>query len=249
MVPVVFLDRPSDRLHCRLPVEGSEAQVVVEQAPDLPFEAVELRQGVFAEGEEDIDAEVGSVDRGGELGGEGPGAVLAGLVEEKLLELVEDNQQGAVEALRPDRQGIGERRPRRHGVESSPEGLLDGVMHPGQQPGAWVVAPGPMDDDGELGLADLLQVILGQLAHVVDDARIEHGTLAHAAGAVQDRQARGHQVRHDDAAVRLAAEEEERVSFLVAHQPLEGAFGECRATHAPAPACGQFSRQRPRAAM
>ena len=59
MVAVVFRDRPSDSRDRRLQVEGGEAQVVVEQAPDLPFEAVKLRQGVFAEGEEDVDAEVG----------------------------------------------------------------------------------------------------------------------------------------------------------------------------------------------
>ncbi len=98
------------------------------------------------------------------------------MVKEILLELVEDDQQGAVQALRPDRQGVGERRSRGHGLEYAADGLLDGFLHPGQQPGAGVVAPGPMDDDGELGLADLLQVILGQLAHMVDDARIEHGT-------------------------------------------------------------------------
>ncbi len=73
MVAVVFRDRSSERLDRRLPVEGGEAQVVVEQAPDFPFEAVKLRQGVFAEGEQEIDVEVGPVDRDGEFRANVPG--------------------------------------------------------------------------------------------------------------------------------------------------------------------------------
>src|SRR5204863_82109 len=71
------------------------ADVVREQGGDAALEAVELRPGVLAQGEDEVDVQVGLVDQARELDREGAVAVLAFVVEEVLLELVEHDEQRA----------------------------------------------------------------------------------------------------------------------------------------------------------
>ena len=90
---VPLADGAVDRLARRLAVEVVDADVVVEQRRDAVLEAVELRPGVLAQREHEVHAQVGLVDEPRELDREGAVAVLARVVEEVLLELVEHDEQ------------------------------------------------------------------------------------------------------------------------------------------------------------
>ena len=72
-----------------------DAHVVRKEARDLPFEAVELRQRVLADRDEEVHPEIRVVHDLGELAGEGALPVLGRVVEEVVLELVEDDEQRA----------------------------------------------------------------------------------------------------------------------------------------------------------
>ncbi len=120
------------------------------------------------------------------------------------------------------------------------QGLRDGVLDAVRQPDEGIVAPGTEHDDGELGRAALGQVLLRDLAQVIGHAGAQDGTLAHAAGAVEQRQPRGQQVGGDDLPLRFAPEEERRVFFRVGHQSLVGCAGPgvVSAAHGAPPAAG-----------
>ncbi len=83
------LERAFDRRSRGPSVEAIEPERVGEQAGDSPREAVELRERVLAERDEDVDAKRRSEHRGQRLG-EGAGPAVVGVVEEILLGLVED---------------------------------------------------------------------------------------------------------------------------------------------------------------
>ena len=105
---VVLGDGQFDGAPCRCPVEVIDAEVVLEEARNAPLEAVELREGVFAHADEEARAQVLTVDRPGELDGEGAFAVLLGVVEKVLLELVEDDDEVALDPLAPEAEGVDE---------------------------------------------------------------------------------------------------------------------------------------------
>ena len=72
-------------------------EVVAIDVGDPSLEQVaETRVGVLADGDQEVGAEVGSVDAGGELVGEPLRSGLAGAVEEVFLELVKHEEQARV---------------------------------------------------------------------------------------------------------------------------------------------------------
>jgi hypothetical protein len=72
-----------------------DPHVVRKQARDVPLEAVELRQRVLPDREQEVHAQVRVVHDCRELAGEGALVLLGRVVEEVVLELVEDDEQGA----------------------------------------------------------------------------------------------------------------------------------------------------------
>ena len=83
------LDRALDRGPRSAPVQAIQPKRVGEQAGDSPREAVELRERVLAQRDEDVDPEWCSEHRRQCLG-EGLGPAVVGVVEKVLLGLVED---------------------------------------------------------------------------------------------------------------------------------------------------------------
>ena len=169
---VVALDRPFDRPAGGRLVEMLEAEVRAEEVANASLEAVELRVGVLADRDEEGHPQVLAHDRARELESEGSLAVLVGVVEEVLLELVEDEQQLAawrlvivvrerggalVEAAEPfSEQHLQARRERRRrGREVAKlvaHGRLDRI---GERPQR-VVPPAGADDEHGLGRPALL---------------------------------------------------------------------------------------------
>ncbi len=70
--PVVLPIGFSIAVACRLAVEVLDAQVVVEKVRNASLEAVQLRQGILTDGDEEVDPQIGAVDRPRELDGEVP---------------------------------------------------------------------------------------------------------------------------------------------------------------------------------
>ena len=66
-----------------------DAQTIVEQKSDLPFEAVEPGQGILTQAEQEIGMQVRAVDSLHQLVGKTAGFVFAGMIEEILFELVQ----------------------------------------------------------------------------------------------------------------------------------------------------------------
>ena len=97
---VPLAQRPLDRVAGRFAREVLDAHVVREEARDASLEAVELRERVLADREQDVDPQVRIVDDRRKLARERASAVLLGVVEEVVLELVEDDEQRAY-LLRP----------------------------------------------------------------------------------------------------------------------------------------------------
>ena len=90
---VPLRDRPLDRLRAPPRGRGARRGRSSRTARDAPLEAVELRPGVLAQREHEVHAQVGLVDDPRELDRERALAVLVGVVEEVLLELVEHDEQ------------------------------------------------------------------------------------------------------------------------------------------------------------
>ena len=93
---VPFGDRVLDRLARGRAVQVLDTDVVREEAGDPPLEAIELRPGVVADREQDVDAEVRRVDDRSQAPSRSrqPPSLVA-VVEEEVLELVEDDEQRA----------------------------------------------------------------------------------------------------------------------------------------------------------
>ena len=83
----------SDRRARGVAVEVVDAQVVVEQVRDAPLEAVELRERVLAQRDEEVHAQVGSLTIARTRRRTCPARRSSRVVEEVLLELVEDDEQ------------------------------------------------------------------------------------------------------------------------------------------------------------
>ena len=182
-----------------------ETEVVREEVGNPALERVELGERVLPQAEQEVRAQAGLADRRRELAGEASLRALALVVEEELLELVEDHVE--VPAHDPRRGGE-----RLHERASALE--ADRVLDRRLEAALRVTRPRREDDD---------RGVVHGPERVRDRGAKERG-LSHAARAVQDCQARGHQVRHDDVALALAPAEEERVELgvLKGRQALEG---------------------------
>src|SRR5262245_31710350 len=89
---VETVDWPDDGLAPRGTVEVVEPQVVPEYVRDPALEAVELRQGVFADREQEARAQARPGDGLGEVLEEAVGLLAGAVVEKVLLESVEDDE-------------------------------------------------------------------------------------------------------------------------------------------------------------
>src|SRR5437667_10708322 len=74
-------------------IEMFDAQVIVEQMGDSPFEGIELRYGIFSYGDKEIGAESGTHYRSRKLHCKCSFSVFLRMVEEVLLELIQNNEQ------------------------------------------------------------------------------------------------------------------------------------------------------------
>lgn len=97
--PIELLDRPHDRLARGLTVEALDAEVVVEQVRDPALEAVESCQLVLADRDQEVRAEVVAAECPRQLSGDRPRPAILAVVQERLLELVENDQHLAAESL------------------------------------------------------------------------------------------------------------------------------------------------------
>ena len=208
-------------------IQVLDAQVVLEQAGNAALEAIKPGQGILTNGNEEVDAQIGVIDRARKLHRQGAQTIFRGMVEEVFLELIEDEQEVAVERGGPGLQGGHERGGRGrsqggHGRMQRSQVGLQGGVDAVQQAGQGVIAPGVDDDDGELRVAVVGQVLGGQVTQVMDDSGAQHGAFAHAAGAIEQRQACGNQVGLDHVALTLAAKEEVGVILAVGNQAFVG---------------------------
>jgi hypothetical protein len=203
-----------------------EPEVVFEEARDLALEAVELRERVLAQRDEEVDAEARGVDGTREIASEAVVRVAVGVVHEVLLELVEDDEDVRRRASRP----VLERRRKRLVLPVRFKGVAedrsDGLAHRVFQPGARIVAPGAEDDGDELGRSAPREVRPGDLAEVADCAGPQHGCLADTALRIQDGEPRRQEVGLDQLLLRRAPEEERRVLLSEGHQALVGGVGQ-----------------------
>ena len=189
----VALDGPDDRRARELRRAG-RAEACSRRARDPPREAVELREGVLAQRDEDVDALRRREHRRERLG-ERPRPAVVGVVEEVLLRLVEDEVDVAVRLRAP------RGRPRADPL-AAPGRLRDRLGETAVR----IVAPAREDDD---------ERALGQLAQRARDCGAQERRLADAARPVEHREARRDEVGDDDLALALAPEEEEGVELRV----------------------------------
>src|SRR5207237_1968100 len=105
-----------------------------------------------------------------------------------------------------------------------------------RQPLHRVVAPRAEHDDGQLRRPVLGCVLLGEPTQAVRDARAKDGTLAHAADAVEQREARGQEVCDDGSALLLAPVEEGGVRLRVGDESDVWGFVAARLGRGPPPA-------------
>ena len=121
---VVLGDRLDDRRAGGLYVEVLQAQVVAQNARDPALEGVELGKRILADGEEEVHPQVRAVDDRGEVDREGTRALLAAVVDEVLLGLVEDHVEVAVQDLLPHPKGVHERAPPSGGRSDAPSATV-----------------------------------------------------------------------------------------------------------------------------
>ena len=228
---VVLGDRLDDRRAGGLYVEVLQAQVVAQNARDPALEGVELGKRILADGEEEVHPQVRAVDDRGEVGREGTSALLAAVVDEVLLGLVEDHVEVAVQDLLPHPKGVHERALLFGWPERRAERNRDRLRHGPPERGQGVAAPLVEDDDCEARLTTLGEVRLGEAAKVMRHAGPENGALPDPGLAVEDGEPGRHQVRLDQLALPLPTEEEEHVELRVLErrQPLVRRGG--RAAH------------------
>ncbi len=216
------LERRFDRLARGLAVEVVDPQQVVEQTRDLAFEAVEERERVLPDREENVRGGVATAERARELALERPAGTLARVVEEVLLELVEHEQQRAARALGKTGEAIDERALGRIGGEFRLDGrdrLAHGLAEGGDGVGG---APRGEGDGDELGGSRGRVLAPRLLAEMPHHPGVEHRALPDPARAVENRDAVGAEVVDDDLAPPVPAEEPVRVRLRVGNEALVG---------------------------
>ncbi len=200
-----------------------DADVVGEQARNRTLEAVELREGVLPDRQQDVHAQVGVVDDRRELAREGARAVLVRVVEEVVLELVQDDEQRA-DMLCPRAERLGDRVARtpatqlaRRPSASAAEALIVSMSACER-----IVAPGGEHAHCERRALGRSRRRLAQLRReVAIDARSQERCLPDPARPVEQRQARGAEVAGDDPRLAVATEEERSVALAVRDEPDE----------------------------
>jgi hypothetical protein len=172
-----------------------EPHLVREQAGDMALEGVEPGERVVPHAEQHVHRKLWAPDELTQGAAERLD-LLARVVDEELLELVEDEIQVPVQRA-GDLRRIDEGGRALHARRCSDRRRerLDGVVEP--------------------GLVDDYERLLGQAPQVARDGCAQERALPHAARAVEDRQARGDEVGGDDLALLLAAEEEQGVELRV----------------------------------
>ena len=217
LLPVPQRERLEDRRARRGAVEMLDAHEVVEQARHVRGEGVELRQRVLADRDEHARGRVAPREQAGELRDERPVGVV---VEEVLLELVEDHEQGAVDAQGGGGDGVGERAAfgqtlaelRRQVAERGPDRAL--------QPGQRILRPRAEVQGGVFGRLAVGDPPAAFVAHLAHDAGAQQRALADAARPEEDRDAVGEQIVEHDRARRVTTEEVGGVGLGVRDQAL-----------------------------
>jgi hypothetical protein len=159
-------------------------QVVVEQLRNLGLEAVELGQGVLADRDDEARLEPDAVDRARKLRRERPSSMLARVVEEVLLELVEDDEQ------RPIHSGA---RGDEHLVEAPGAGQVDlcarelghSATDRVSESAEGVITPVAEYERHILRPAEILDVLACAEEQLRSDARAQQRALADAALAIK----------------------------------------------------------------
>ena len=212
---IPLADRALDRVVGGRPAQMLDADVVREQARDAPLEAIQLRQGVLTDREQEVHSEVGLVHDSRELTREGALTGLVRVVEEVVLELIEDDEQ------RAHRLGPGAKRlydrvagpPRRELVPA--ECLRRGDPDRLHERRQWIVAPGGEDADREGRAIESLRRFLAHVPpKIMDDACPQERRLSDSARAVEERQPECAQVPTDDPLLVFPAEEERGVVLV-----------------------------------
>ena len=175
-------------------IEPVEPQRVREQARNAAGEAVELRERVLAQRDEDVDA-VGGGEQCRQRLCERARAPVVSVVQEVLLGLVEDEVDVSL-CLRALE------RLQRPAVRAGSVGLADRL----RQGRGRILAPAREHDDERR---------FGELPERPRDGCAQQRRLPHAARPVEDGQPRGDEVGDDDLTLALAPEEEEGVELRV----------------------------------
>ena len=146
---VPLLQRAHDRFVPAPAVEMIDAEVVREQARDPSCEAVEPRQRVLPERDQEVHPQVRIVDDSGNSFANALLTVLIGVVEEVVLEPVEHDQEGA-HPLRPGPQRLHQRRAGRpRGELLTAARLRGGGVQRLYEPGQRILSPGSERADCE----------------------------------------------------------------------------------------------------
>lgn len=216
MLALPQLQRLGDRLARGRTVEMRDAHEVVEQVRQAVGERVEQRQRILTDRDQDADPGVAARQRPPERVDE---RSVGAVVEDVLLELVEDQEQRAIQALG----GVADRLRERSSREAArqrrrqlPEGVGDRLLN---------TRLGIGRPRAEVHRRVLRGQAVGQpalrlIAHVTHHAGAQQRALADTAGAVEDRHPVGEKVVDDDRAERVTAEEVLTVVLAVGHQPL-----------------------------
>ena len=186
-------ERAEDGGLSRFPVEPVEAQQVREELGNPAGELVELREGVVAQREQDVDAQAGAAQELWQRRTQWP---FETVVEDVLLEVVE--QQMELPALLRDS---------RHRVDE-PRGRAELAalgMDRSDQPSRGILGPRVVHDDR----------CTAQLAQPAGHAGTEERALADAARSVENGEPAREHVRRHGGDLALAAEEEQRVELGV----------------------------------
>ena len=190
--------RLHDRVACASRSRWPHAQVVVEQRRDPALEAVEPRERVLADRDQEVGPQVGRASARGELARERPFAVLPGVIEEVLLELVQDDEHVRPEHAVHVGEQVAQRTVRRRRGRRPGRAAVDGALDRASDPFDGIVAPGDVavasPESGRrrrrVGRSAALDVLRRQLVQLACDPGAEQRALADAALAVQERQAR-----------------------------------------------------------
>ena len=166
--PIPLLDRPDGRSMRCSAIKVVDPEVVVVEEGDPTLEPVEPCIGVLADRDQDVGLRRAAVERARQLLEERSLALLVAVVEEVLLELVEDEQNVAIETVAPGIEQLGEAQRAVDRLDIDTE-LGDSALDSGREGFERIIAPRDSsvraigavrreDDDDEARLARGLEV-------------------------------------------------------------------------------------------